>query len=83
MLWVGQRPEFVELNKLCFGDSLFSLIFNASMGSFKDAIVIYEFFLTLTRTITKRTRMFVLRVKSKLFFIQSKKMGQFIKVESD
>ena len=27
--------------------------------------------------------MFVLQVKSKLFFIQSKKMGQFVKIECD
>ena len=29
----------------------FSFFFNASMGSFKDAIVRYEFFLLLTRTV--------------------------------
>ena len=34
-------------------------------------------------TASKRTRMFVLQIKSKMFFIQSKKMGQFIKIESD
>ena len=33
-------------------------------------------------TVSKRTRMFVLQMKSKVFFIQSK-MGQFIKIESD
>ena len=32
-----------------------------------------------TFTVSKRTRMFVLQMKSKVFFIQSKKMGQFIK----
>ena len=79
----GNVPNLWSVNKLCFGASLFFLIFNASVGSFKDAIVLYEFFLPLTRTISKRTRMLVLRVKSKLFFIQSKRMGQFIKVESD
>ena len=29
-------------------------------------------------TVSKRTRMFVLQVKSTVFFIQFKKMGQFI-----
>ena len=33
-------------------------------------------------TVSKRTRMFVLQMKSKVFFIQSK-MRQFIKIESD
>ena len=31
--------------------------------------------------VSKRTRMFVLQwMKSKVFFIQSKKMGQFVKI---
>ena len=34
-------------------------------------------------TVSKRTRMFALQIKSNVFFIQSKKMGQFIKIESD
>ena len=34
-------------------------------------------------TVSKRTRMFVLQMKSKEFFINLKKMSQFIKVESD
>ena len=34
-------------------------------------------------TVSKRTRMFVLWMKIKVFFIQFKKMGQFIKIESD
>ena len=34
-------------------------------------------------TVSKRTRMFVLQMKSKAFLIQSKKIGQFIKIESD
>ena len=34
--------------------------------------------------VSKRTRMFALQVKSKVFFIQfKKKMGQFVKIESD
>ena len=36
-----------------------------------------------TFTVSKRTRMFVLYVKSKVSFFQSKKIGQFIKIESD
>ena len=32
-------------------------------------------------TVSKRTRMFVLQMKSKASFIQSKKIGQFIKIE--
>ena len=34
-------------------------------------------------TVIKRTRMFVLQLKNKVFFIQSKKNCQFIKIESD
>ena len=34
-------------------------------------------------TVSKLTRMFVLQMKSKVLFIQFKKMGQFIKIESD
>ena len=34
-------------------------------------------------TVNKLTRMFVLQMKSKVFFIQCKKMSQFIKIESD
>ena len=34
--------------------------------------------------VSKHTRMFALQVKSKVFFIQfKKKMGQFVKIESD
>ena len=33
--------------------------------------------------VSKRTRMFVLQMKSKAFLIQSKKIGEFIKIESD
>ena len=34
-------------------------------------------------TVSKRTRMFVLQMKSKVCFIQSKKMGQFINIQSE
>ena len=41
----------------------------------------HEFFIFM---VSKRTRMFALQVKSKVFFIQfKKKMGQFVKIESD
>ena len=41
----------------------------------------HEFFIFM---VSKRTRMFELQVKSKVFFIQfKKKMGQFVKIESD
>ena len=33
-------------------------------------------------TVSKGTRMFVLQMKSKVFFIQCNKMGQVIKIES-
>ena len=39
-----------------------------------------EFFIF---TVSKRNRMFVPQTKSKVFFVQSKKLGQFIKVQSD
>ena len=39
-----------------------------------------QFFIFMVR---KHTSMFVLQMKSKVFFIESKKMGQFIKIESD
>jgi len=35
----------------------------------------------LSFTVSKRTRMFALSMKSKVFFIQPKKMRQFIKIE--
>ena len=34
-------------------------------------------------TVSKRTRMFAPQTESKVVFIQSKEMGQFIKIESD
>ena len=34
-------------------------------------------------TVNKRTKMFVLQMKSNVFFIQFKKMGHLIKIESD
>ena len=41
----------------------------------------HEFFIFM---VSKRTRMFALQVKSKVFFIQfKKKMSQFVKIESD
>ena len=41
----------------------------------------HEFFIFM---VSKHTRMFALQVKSKVFFIQfKKKMGQFVKIESD
>ena len=48
----GNIMNLWSVNKLRFSASFFFPFFlNASMGSFKDAIVQYEFFLLLTRTV--------------------------------
>ena len=57
--------EWIDYNGVAFSIELLEW-----GGTFSDFLGIRQFFIF---TVSKRTRMFVLQMKSKVFFIQSKK----------
>ena len=73
--WVGSHlHDWIDYNGVVFSIEL--LEWGRTFGFFW----VRQFFIFM---VSKRTRMFVLQMNSKVFFIPSKKMGQFIKIESE
>ena len=70
--WMGSHfHEWIDYNGVAFSRELleWGRAFSDFLGQDSSSYF----------TVSKRTRMFVLSMKSKVFFIQSEKNGQFIK----